>query len=154
MIRLLALRKTGLVNAICNSESRTNQSKSMTPKLIKKKGRTVDPVIDPLVHPVDVRAQRRGIEIELGLLGRDERVELGVEHADDLRRLVVHDRVPLLVPEHRHREAAGIGRVRAQVEVLHVSRVVERVRVRARELVRRGERPAVRAHAGRDDGDG
>ena len=90
----------------------------------------------------------------MGLVVRNERVELGVEHADDLRRLVVHDRVALLVPEHGHREAAGVGRVRAQVEVLHVLGVVKRVRVRARERIRRGERPAVRAHAGRDDGEG
>ena len=51
----------------------------------QKKKRTVDPIIDPLVYPVDLRAQRRGIEIELGLIVQDERVELRVEHADDLR---------------------------------------------------------------------
>jgi len=150
----LALRKTSLVNAICNDDVDKPVNQRVGREKLEKKKRTVDPIIDPLVHPVDLCAQRRGIEVELGLIVRDERVELRVEHADDLRRLVVHDRVALLVPEHGHREAARVGRLRAQIEVLHVSRVVQRVRVRVRELVRRGERPAFRAHAGRDDGEG
>ena len=42
-----------------------------------------------------------------GLLGGDQRVEGGVEHADDLRGLVVHDGVVLLVPENRDCETGG-----------------------------------------------
>ena len=121
----------------------------------KEKGaRTVDAVIYPLVQSVDIPAQRRGIEIELRFIVREDRVKLRVEDADDLRRLVVHDRVLLLVPEHGHGEPARVGGVRAQIQVLHVSRIVQRVRVRVRELVRRRKRPTFRAHTGRDDGEG
>ena len=118
-------------------------------------GRTVDRIIHPLVHPIDLRAQLRRIQVELrlGRLGH-ERAELRVEHADDLRRLVVHDRVLLLVPQHGHREAPRVARVCAQVKVLHVLRVVQRVLVRAGEGVCGREGPAVRAHLRRDDGEG
>ena len=115
--------------------------------------RTVDLIINPLVHLVNVPAKLGGIQIELRPFLRENRVKLRVEYADDFRGLVVDDRVLLLVPQQGHGEAAGIVGVRAEVEVFHVLGLVERVDVGAGERVHGGERPAVRAHAGRDDGE-
>ena len=62
----------------------------------------VHPVVDGWVHPlvdlIDGRLQVGGGEVHVGMLGNG--VELLVEHADDVRRLVVDDGLSLLVPEH------------------------------------------------------
>ncbi len=149
LVCLLARRETGLVNAIYNDDCYHTVRSSD-----KNRPRTVDLFIDPLVHAIDFLAERLGIEIDARLVFWEGRVEVRVEHADDLRRLVVHDRAALLVPEYGHGEAAGVAWVRAEVEVLQVRRLVERFYVRARIRVLRVERPAVRAHAGRHDGEG
>ena len=64
----------------------------------------VDVLVDELVELVDLGAQLLGQVVELRLLG--EGVELAVEHADDLARLVVDDAAALAIPEHRHRHVA------------------------------------------------
>jgi hypothetical protein len=38
-------------------------------------------------------------------------VECAIEHADDVRRLVVDDGAGLLVPQHRHTDAPGVLRI-------------------------------------------
>lgn len=130
-------REASPVYAICSPVPKITQIQFQTRGLRRRRRRTVDPIIDPLVHAINLPAQLRRIQVELlrPALLRDERIELRVEDAYDLRRLVVHDRVLLLVPEHRHREAAGVVRVRAEVEVLHVLGPVERVGVRSWEWV-------------------
>jgi hypothetical protein len=75
----------------------------------------VDLGIDPLVQRVDLRTQRLGVEIDLGVLG--ESVELAVLHADDLGRLVVDDSLALAVPEHRDRDGPLVVGCRCQVDL-------------------------------------
>jgi hypothetical protein len=87
------------------------------------------------------------------------RVTITRQHSRVLQRvarrhpgpLVVHGRVLLLVPEHRHRESAGVNRVCTEVEVLDMLGLVERVIVGSWEGVYEREGPAVRAHSGRDN---
>jgi hypothetical protein len=67
---------------------------------------------DPLIHAINFLAERLGIEIDGHLVFREGHVEVRVEHADDLRRLIVHDRAALLVPEYGHGEAARVAWVR------------------------------------------
>jgi hypothetical protein len=47
--------------------------------------RTVDVRIDPLIQRVDLRAERRRVQIQRRSVRREEGVERGVEDADDLR---------------------------------------------------------------------
>ncbi len=63
----------------------------------------VDGVVDPLVHLVDLLKQVIGEEAAARLVGfaevwLEERVEGGVEHADDFGGFVVYDREKLLIP--------------------------------------------------------
>jgi hypothetical protein len=53
-----------------------------------------------------------GAQVQVRLLG--EVVEGAVEHAHDLRALVVHDRALLLVPQHRHRVLACAAAMRVR----------------------------------------
>jgi hypothetical protein len=150
LISLGSLRKTTLVYAICTSSPKFNSTRNKPP--IQGR-RTVDPIIDPLVHLVDLLAKLRRIKVKLRFIFRDERIELGVKEADNLGRLVIDDRVLFLIPDHRDRESARIVRVCAEVEVLDMLGLVKRVDVGSRERVRRREWPAVRAQSRRDDGD-
>lgn len=79
--------------------------------LRRRKARLVHAVVDRFIHPsihlVNLRAQRFGIQPAAGLIdlapfGRQQRVESGVEHADDLAALVVDNRLLLLVPQTWH----------------------------------------------------
>ena len=63
--------------------------------------RTVHGIVHPFVDPVNLSAVLFGVQVELRV-GR-EVVELAVQHADDLGRLVVDDSALLRVPQHRHR---------------------------------------------------
>ena len=66
------------------------------------------------------------------------------------RDFVVHDRVRLLVPQDRHRDAAAVPRVGAQVDV------AEEARVHSTDRIGRlgTEGPAIVAHEGAHGGDG
>jgi hypothetical protein len=75
------------------------------------------------------------VQLDRALLLRQELVERAIEHPDDLRALVVHDRARLAVPEDGDREPAGVVRLRAEVQVLDVLGTDLRVGVRAREGV-------------------
>ena len=119
-----------------------------------KMRRTIDSVVDPLVHSVDFLAQLLGIEIEPRLVLWKDTVEVRVEHAYDLRRLVIHDSVLFLVPEHRDGEAAGEIGVGAEVEVLDVLSLIVGINICIRELVGRSKRPAFGAHTRRDNAEG
>ena len=66
--------------------------------------RTINGVVYPFVELVDFLTEGLGVEVNLGLVRGELVVERGVEHADDLRALIVHDCLLLLVPEHGHRE--------------------------------------------------
>lgn len=59
----------------------------------------VDRVVDPLVLLLDLGLEVRREEVDFGELVGEERVELGVEEAEDLGGFVVDDRVGLLVPK-------------------------------------------------------
>mmetsp|Transcript_17883 Transcript_17883/g.46594 ORF Transcript_17883/g.46594 Transcript_17883/m.46594 type:complete len:247 (-) Transcript_17883:595-1335(-) len=76
VVRLLGLCKTAAVDAV------------------------VDVWVDPLRGRVDLLAQSLGVQVQLRVLG--ELIEIAVEHAHDLRALVVDYGAQLLVPEHRH----------------------------------------------------
>ena len=67
----------------------------------------IDRVVNSLVQRIDLFAQQLGIIVSRP---RPDRIERAVEHAYDLRGLVGDDRVGLLVPQHRHRDPARIGR--------------------------------------------
>ena len=90
----------------------------------------VDRVVNPLVHLVNLLTQVFGTEAAAGLgrlaqvLGQQV-VEFGVEHADDLAALVVDDRLGLLIPERRDREAADVVWVGFAVQVAEGGEAVE-----------------------------
>lgn len=72
-------------------------------------------------------------------------------HLDDLTRLIVHNGGPLLVPQHRHGEAAAIVRRRLAVQLGHVVKAKEGLRLAPAAVVARLARrvhkvPAVLAH--------
>lgn len=73
-----------------------------------KKGKlvalTVDVRVDQIVQRVDFGAVLLWVIVERSLLLRDELIESRVEDADNLRALVVDDRMQLLVPEDGNRE--------------------------------------------------
>lgn len=64
---------------------------------------TVHRVVHPFVERVDLRSQVLGIQVNGGFVSWEEFVECRVEDSDDLRALVVHDRVCLLVPQQGYR---------------------------------------------------
>ena len=107
----------------------------------------VDVAVRPLVGRIDLLAQPRGQEVDLGIWIGQQRVELTVEHANDLARLVADDGLGLGVVEGRHREAPGVVGVDGEVDVAQVREVgVDGVRphVFAGEvLVRCHEAPAL-----------
>lgn len=114
---------------------------------------TVDLIIDPLVHLINLLAKMRRIKIKLRVRCLDDRIELRVKHPDNLGRLVIDDRMLFLIPEYRDRESARIVRVCAEVEVLDMLGLVKRVDISSGVRVRRRERPSVRAQSRRDDSD-
>lgn len=75
LVRLLSRREPALVHAV------------------------VDRVVDPVGLRIDLGASGLGVEVDGGELLGEEGVEGGVEEADDLGRLVVDDRLSLLVPD-------------------------------------------------------
>jgi hypothetical protein len=96
----------------------TDEQRSVkwTPLLVASKNRRLEISrvllkhgADPVVHAIDFLAERLGIEIDGRLVFREGHVEVRVEHADDLHRLIVHDRAALLVPEYGHSEAARVA---------------------------------------------
>lgn len=66
--------------------------------------RTVDGIVHPFVHLVNLCAEPLGININCSLVLGQLVVKHSVKHPDNLGTLVVHDRLCLLVPEHRHSE--------------------------------------------------
>jgi hypothetical protein len=110
----------------------------------------VDVVVSPLVRLLDLRLQVLRQEVDFLVLLRQQVVELGVEHADDLAGLVADDRVLLGVVEGRDREAPLVVLVDVEVDVAQVREaLVDGVRldVLARLVVfGRGEPPALLQH--------
>lgn len=68
----------------------------------------VNAVIDPLVHRVNLRAKRLGIQIQLGVPCK--LVEARVKVTDDLGRLVADDALRLLIPWRRGDDEDGAAR--------------------------------------------
>ena len=96
--------------------------------------------IDPLVQRIDFTAQRSRIEIQV-IAGQF--IEGAVEHADDFRRFIVDDAFLLVVPQHRHGDAAGVVGGVGGVALVHEVEVIELVAGGAVGLV---EGPAVFQH--------
>ena len=92
----------------------------------------VNRVVDPLVHLINLPSQPLRIKPAPGLLlfaqmlGQ-QGVEFGIEHADDLAALVVHNRLRLLVPQRGHGEAPFVPRIGLLVQLLHLREAVQRV---------------------------
>lgn len=118
----------------------------------------VHPVVDgrvyPLIHGVDLGAQvqrveppaSRGRMVCFAQALRQEGVELGEEHADDLAALVVYDCLVLLIPEDGDGDPAFVGGVCAQVELFQGLAAVDGVLGCSPESA--GEVPAIRAALG------
>lgn len=70
-----------------------------TPDAREHKRRTINGVVNPIVDGVNFLTKFLGINVDLGPVGRDEVVELGIEHSDYLGTLVIHDRLVLLIPK-------------------------------------------------------
>src|SRR5215204_6187731 len=85
-------------------------------------------------------------KVEMRVCG-SKLAELGIEHADDLARLVVDDGTYLFIPESGRRDASRVIGVCLRVDLSQVVGVVHRVRDDAWLLV---EGPAVLAHKGPD----
>ena len=110
----------------------------------------VDLVVGPFVRLVDLCAQRLGVQIHIPILFREQVVELGIEHADDLAGLVADDFALLGVVQRRYGEAAFVVRVNFKVDFTQVSEVlvdgVRRHVVAGEGLVRGREAPALFEH--------
>jgi hypothetical protein len=96
-------------------------------------------------------AQR--LRIIVGAVAGDG-VELGVEHPDDLGRLVVDDLFGFFVPQGGHRYLAGVARIAGDISLVEILKAVDLVRdaIRIARVVAEG--PAVRLQAGDRIGDG
>jgi hypothetical protein len=64
---------------------------------------------DPVVHAINFLVEQLRIEIDGHLVIQEGCIEVQVEHADDLHRLIVHNRAALLIPEYGHGEAARVA---------------------------------------------
>src|SRR5205823_1219482 len=85
----------------------------------------VDIRINEFVEPIDLGAQRRGIEIRIR---PGDSFEFAVEHADDLGRLVVDDLLRLLVPERWYGNLAGIRGIRRCIGLVQILEAIDCVR--------------------------
>jgi hypothetical protein len=70
--------------------------------------------IDELVDPIDLGAQLRRIIVRADVC---ERIERGIEHADDFGGFVVDDGALFLVPKNRHAGTAAIVRIGQHIDV-------------------------------------
>src|SRR5690606_14619416 len=104
----------------------------------------VDGVVNPGVDGIDLRQQclRRVISCR-----GTESVEGRIEHADDLRRLVVDDGIALPIPQHRHRYPTAVAWLRTQINLIEVAGVPNRVSCHT---FGGFEGPAVVSHVGID----
>jgi len=130
LICLGAVCETGLVNSI------------------------VDGVVNPIIGGVDFLAKFLWIDVDIGLVGRNEIVELGIEYPDDLGAFVIHNRLVLLVPEHGNGEPSGITRLGLEVQIPDMLRTVQRINLCCRVFVDACEGPSLLAHAGGNNRDG
>src|ERR1700738_2575331 len=100
----------------------------------------VDRRIDARIQAVDLGPERLGIIVACL---RADAVEGSVEHANDLGRLVVHDRASLLVPQNRNRDMARVGQVRPRVDLVQIVRAADRI---GNHAIAYGEAPALLGH--------
>ena len=100
VIRLLTGGKTALVHAV------------------------IHVVIHPLIDGINVRPER--LRVIISRRGTQS-IEAGVEHANDVCRLIADNGFPLRVPEHRNGHAAGVVTVRFQVQLVQLAETVERI---------------------------
>lgn len=84
-------------------------------------------VVHPLVLVVNLAPERLGVQVDLGVLVVEKRVELRVHESDDLGALVVDDRLSLLVPQDGNGEPAAVVGVDAEIELAEELVLVERV---------------------------
>ena len=87
----------------------------------------VDVLIDPGVEIVDRGAKRLGIQIQSRI--RCNVVELVIQHTNDLRRLVVHDSLLLLIVEDRNGPFASVLRIALLVNLSDELEAVVGVRI-------------------------
>lgn len=80
----------------------------------------VDMIVHPLIREIDFRPQIRRVQVYIPELLRQQRIKLAIQHADNLTALVIDDRVQLFIPQHRDREAAGIMRVRGEIQLAEI----------------------------------
>ena len=95
---------------------------------------------------ISARSAARIVVVAIGA----HAVERAVEHADDLRRLVRHDRSLVLVPQDRNRRAARVLRIGERVQLVEAFDAVHGVGNR---LGARRERPAFGSHVAVDGRD-
>lgn len=59
---------------------------------------TIDGIVDPFIHPVDLFPEVSRVKVQVRFFLGEKVVESRIEHADDLRRLIVRDSMLLLIP--------------------------------------------------------
>lgn len=104
-------------------------------------------VVYPFIHRIDLWLEMLGEEssagsIDLAELFWEELVELGVQHANDLARLVVHDGFGLLVPQCWNGISSFVMRISLQVELFQRVETVERILLHG--SAHAGEEPPIR----------
>jgi len=121
---------------------------------LRGKARLVDTVVDvvvsPLVRLLDLRLQILGQKHHILVLIVQQVVELSVEHADDLARLIADDGVLLCVVKRRDRESALVVFVHVEVDITQMGEALVdwvRLNVLARLIVLgSGKSPSLLEH--------
>jgi hypothetical protein len=90
----------------------------------------IDPVINAGIDRIDFTAKRFRIVIA----GRRANVIKGaIEHTDNIRRLIADDGFLLCIPQHRHRDPAGVIRIRLQVKLVEIIESIQPIPAGIRE---------------------
>jgi len=80
----------------------------------------VDIIVSPVIRLLDLLLQLLWEEIDLGILLGQNPVETMIEHANDLRRLVVHNALLFLVVQRWHCKAATVILVVLEIDLADV----------------------------------
>jgi len=95
----------------------------------------VNGIIDPIVDLVNLFSEFRRIISHSSLILRQQLIKLSIKHPNNLTRLIIHNRLRLLIPKHRNRISSLIIWVVHMVNIPNVFRTVIRVRFGSFEFI-------------------